>query len=101
MSPSGMMAGGLAQLAADGSRAHIGAMHGPVANALTILLFGLSGLFLLAAALAWAKVARERERPDRRPALSVSLVRSAGAISAAAMGLLGMASIWLALTNLP
>jgi hypothetical protein len=76
-------------------------MHGPAANALTVILFGLSGLFLLGAAAKWARVAEDRERPDESPALSVRSVRSAAGVTAAAFLALGIAVVWLALTALP
>jgi hypothetical protein len=76
-------------------------MHGPAANALTVLLFGLAGLFLFAAAASWAKVAKERERPDQKPVVPVRALRSAAGITAAALTMLAIASVWLALLSFP
>lgn len=77
------------------------AMHGPAANAITVLLFGLAGLLLLACAKSWANVARDRERPNERPTVPVSALRSAAAITGATLAALGLAAIWLALVSLP
>lgn len=75
-------------------------MHGPAANALTVLLFGLSGVLLLACACSWAKVARDREALSERPAVPVRALRSAAGVTAAAFVMLGLAVCWLALASL-
>lgn len=74
-------------------------MHSPH-SALTFFLFGLSGLFLIVAASQWAKLAAERERPNERPAIPVARFRSAAGVTAASLGLLGIALLWFALTLL-
>jgi len=76
-------------------------MHGPAANAVTVLLFGLAGMTLLGAASYWRNVAKDRERPNERPVVPVAALRSAAGVTAAAFALLGAAAIWLALTALP
>lgn len=75
-------------------------MHGAAANAISVLLFGLSGLLLLASASAWAKLARNRERPDERPSIPVHSFRSAAGMTAATFVMLGIAVAWLALESL-
>lgn len=76
-------------------------MHGPAADAITVMLFGLSGFFLWGAALSWLKAARDREGPDERPSIPVSAFRSAAVTTAIAFMLLGASAIWLALVSLP
>jgi hypothetical protein len=74
-------------------------MHGPAASAISVLLFGLAGLFALHAASSWAGLAKDRERPDQRPAIPVRALRSAAGVTAAALVLLGLALLWLALVT--
>lgn len=76
-------------------------MHDATARALTVILWGLSGVLLFAAASAWAKVAKVRERSNERPEVRVSELRYAAGISAAALALLGITALWLALLSLP
>lgn len=75
-------------------------MQGPAASALSVMLFGLAGLFVLYAASRWAKLAADRERPDQRPSIPVAGFRSAAGITAAAFVLLGFALVWSALVAL-
>lgn len=79
--------------------AHSAAMHPPY-SALTVLLLGLGGLLLIAAGVAWAKLAKHRERANERPAIPVAAFRHAAAVTAAALILLGVALCWLALVAL-
>jgi len=76
-------------------------MHGPAANALTVILWGFAALFLFNAASAWLKAGAESEKPSERPTLSVSHVRAAAVRSALAMIALGIAAIWLACLSFP
>jgi hypothetical protein len=65
-------------------------------SAVTALLFGLSAFLLFGAGSAWLKLAREREGSDDRPTIPVHSFRAASAITAAALGLLGIALLWFA-----
>jgi hypothetical protein len=62
-------------------------------NAFSLAL--LSGLFLIAAASSWLTVARPHS-----DGLSLSAVRTAAAVSAIGLGLLGVSLVALALTDL-
>lgn len=75
-------------------------MHSPAISALTVMLFGLSGLLLWAAASAWAKLAGGSEPPDQRPVIPVHAFRRAAGLTSAAFVMLGFAVVWLALTFL-
>jgi hypothetical protein len=72
----------------------------PAQTALSVVLFGLAGFFLLATVPAWAKLARHRERPNEIPAIPAEAFRSAASMTAATLALLGVALIVFAVTLL-
>lgn len=72
----------------------------PSTVALTVMLFGLSGLFLIGCASMWLKVGKDRERADEVPTIRVSELRSAATVTSIAFGLLGVALVWFAFTTL-
>ncbi len=74
-------------------------MHPPY-SALTIILFGLSAMFLLAAAGRWVKLSKYRERPDEAPVIPVHAFRTAAGYTAVALGALAFALLWFALVIL-
>jgi uncharacterized membrane protein YidH (DUF202 family) len=76
-------------------------MHGPAASALSVLLFGLTALLVLAAAGKWLKLAQDRERLDERPAIPVHAFRSAAAITSAALAMVALSLLWSAFVALP
>jgi hypothetical protein len=76
-------------------------MHSAAASAVSVLLFGLTGLFVLYAAASWAKLAKDREPSDQRPAIPVAAFRSAAGVTAAALVLAGVSLVWAALLALP
>lgn len=70
-------------------------MSDPAASALCVVLFGMSALFVFAAAGKWLHLGKDRERPDERPVIPVHSFRSAANLTAVALGLVG-ASLLLA-----
>lgn len=74
-------------------------MHPPY-SALTVLLLGLAGLFLLAAAAKWRRLGMHREAPDERPAISIVHFRAAASLTSVALLVLAVALFWLALSAL-
>ena len=72
----------------------------PAATALTVMLFGLSGLFLIGCASMWLQLGKERERSNQPPTIPVERFRSAATITALAFGLLGVALVWFAFVTL-
>lgn len=72
----------------------------PAATALTVVLFALSGFFLIVCASMWLKLGKDRERVDQVPTISVARFRSAATITAIAFGLLGVALLCFALAVL-
>lgn len=73
----------------------------PAAAAITVILFGLTGLMVMGAASEWIKLARDRERTDQRPTIPIERFRSAAAITAVAMGFLSAALLWVAFLAVP
>lgn len=69
----------------------------PPNSAILLALLGLAGLASWAAASAWAKVGRDREAANERPAIPVHAFRYAANLTVVALGLLGGAAIWGAL----
>jgi hypothetical protein len=76
-------------------------LRGPATSALTVILFGLTGMLVLATAGKWANLARERERPDERPVIPVHSFRAAAALTCAALVMVGLPLLWSALLALP
>lgn len=72
----------------------------PSTTALTVMLFGLAGLFLIGCASMWLKVGEDRERGDQPPRVPIEALRSAANVTAVAFGLLGVALVWFALVTL-
>lgn len=63
-------------------------MHGPAVYVIAAFLFILAGLLLFAAASSWAKIARKRlDVPSDQ-------LRAAAGLTAAALVLLGAATLW-------
>lgn len=71
-------------------------MHTPY-SAVTIILFGLAAVLLIAAAAKWVKLAKDHAGFSARPAIPVHSFRAAAALTAVALGTLGAALLWFAL----
>jgi hypothetical protein len=75
-------------------------LRDPAASALTVILFGLTALLVIGAATKWARLARDHEPADERPAIPVHSFRSAAGLTAAALGMVGLSLLWSALVAL-
>lgn len=76
-------------------------MHDPAASAISVLLFALTALAVFGAARQWAKLARNRERPDERPSIPVHAFRAAAGLTAVALVMVGLTLAWAALLAFP
>lgn len=76
-------------------------MHGPVVSAISVLLLGISALFVFGAARQWRKLATDPERPDERPAIPVQAFRTAAGLTGLAFVMVGLSLAWLALVAFP
>lgn len=63
-------------------------------DTLTIVLFGISGLLLIASAASWLKLARDGNRA--RQAIPINAFRSAAGLTGATFIMLAISACWLA-----